>query len=164
MPNSSKVTTLLRLPMAANLSFILVSSRERIPSMSRMILRSPRSRFISSMASPISSSCSCSTAFSVSAGRPIFLRDECPIITASQSPVMILENNRSRLSLPKSSGVAARMFDPGYRRVNSLRHCSVKWLGTTNRGLRDTPRRRISIASVAISKVLPAPTTWSYST
>ena len=54
------------------------------------------------------------------------------MITASYSPVAILEQNFLRLAGSKSFFVAASIFAPGYNRRKSLAHCSVRWFGTTN--------------------------------
>jgi hypothetical protein len=93
--------------------------------MSRMMLRSPRAFFMSSIASAISADLLLEHGLFGLRGSPIFFSDEWPTMTASQSPVTIFEKNFSRAPL-RSPRAWPRALSPGYRRANSSRHWSVR--------------------------------------
>ncbi len=64
-----------------------------------------------------------------------------------------------RLPGSKSFLLVTSSFALGYRRKNSLAHCSVKWFGTTKKTfLTQAQTFQFHSAEAAISKLLPAPT------
>src|SRR5260363_207853 len=100
-PSSSNVTT-LSFFSAANIRSNLALIRSRAFSISLIMLYLPRSAPRLKIASVVSSICSKSSISSVSDGIPIFLKLECPMTTASQSPVAMHPNSFCRFSLAKS--------------------------------------------------------------
>ena len=131
-PSSSKVTTLSFL----ELSFSFCRRTDSIFfdfSICLMVYCSPFSALASSIATWISSISLSMVSLWRFRESGIFSNWLWPMITASYSPMEILEQNFFRLAGSKSFFVAARILAPGYSRKKSPAHCSVRWFGTTKR-------------------------------
>ena len=94
------------------------------------------------------------------------LKNDRGMTMASQSPFMALAMNSLRRRWPVGvappSGMRIDAF--GYRVCISRQNWATRWLGTAISGLAQMPSRRISIAAVAMTAVLPAPTVWANKT
>ena len=94
------------------------------------------------------------------------LKNDRGITMASQSPFMARAMNSSRRRCPVGvappSGIRIDAF--GYSVCISRQNWATRWLGTAMSGLAQIPSRRISIAAVAMTAVLPAPTVWASKT